>query len=100
MKSISTKELLGLAQIPNPKEKLQKMSYLEISEVMDKLNKTINLVRDCRLLSILLQFKHHVVMCEKQLRQKELQKIHRLSSLQEIVSYIAEIENKEMMIYA
>lgn len=99
MKTITIKELLRLAQTSNPKEELQKMTYSEISAVIDRLDKTIHLVRDCRLFSILLQLKHHVVIREKQLRQRELQKIHSLSSLQEIISYIDQSENKEMTIY-
>ena len=99
MKSITTQELLQLAQIPRPQEKLLKMSYSEISAIIERLDKTIHLVKDCKLFSILLEFKHNVVICEKQLRQKELEKIKELSSLEEIVSYIAQTERMEMKIY-
>lgn len=99
MKSITTQELLRLAQVPSPQEKLLKMSYSEISAIIERLDKTIHLVKDCKVFSILLEFKHNVVICEKQLRQKELEKIKELSSLEEIVSYIAQTERMEMKIY-
>ena len=99
MKSITTQELLRLAQIPKPQEDLLKMSFAEISAIIERLDKTIHLVKDCKVFSILLEFKHNVVICEKQLRQKELKKIKELSSLEEIVSYIAKIEKTEMKIY-
>jgi len=99
MKSITTQELLQLAQVPNIQEELLKMSYAEISAIIERLDKTIHLVKDRKVFSILLEFKHNVVICEKQLRQKELEKIKELSSLEEIVSYIAQTERMEMKIY-
>lgn len=99
MKSITTQELLQLAQVPNIQEELLKMSYAEISAIIERLDKTIHLVKDRKVFSILLEFKRNVVICEKQLRQKELEKIKELSSLEEIVSYIAQTERMEMKIY-
>jgi hypothetical protein len=99
MKSITTQELLRLAQVQNPKTELDKMSYAEISAVQDRLEKIIHLTRDCRLFSILLEFKHNLVICEESKRQKELEQIKELSSLEEILSYIAHAEQKEMVIY-
>ena len=100
MKSITTQEMLRLTQATDPQSILEKMSYAEITALKEELEKTISLVHDSRLSSILLEFKDHVVICEKQLRQKELERIKSLSTLDEIISYIAEIEKKEMIIYA
>ena len=99
MKSITTQELLRLAQVQNPKTELEKMSYAEIFAVKDKLEKIIHLTRDCRLFSILLEFKHSLVICEESKRQSEVKKIQELSSLEEILSYITYTEQKEMIIY-
>ena len=99
MKSITTQELLRLAQVQNPKTELDKMSYAEISAVQDKLEKIIHLTRDCRLFSILLEFKHNLVICEESKRKRELKQIREISSLEEILSYITYAEQKEMVIY-
>ena len=97
MKTITTRELLKLAQIHDPRSELNKMSYGDISAVYDKLEKTLPLVKDCRLFSILLELKHHILACEKTIRQKELEKIENLGSLQEIISYIKEVEKSEQV---
>ena len=97
MKTITTHELLKLAQVQDPRSELNKMSYGDISAVNDKLEKIIPLVKDCRLFSILLELKHHVLICEKTIRQKEIEKIENLGSLQEIISYIKEVEKSEQV---
>jgi hypothetical protein len=74
------------------------MSYAEISAVQNKLEKIIHLTKDCRLFSILLEFKHNLVICEKSKRQRELKKIKELSSLEEILSYVEHTEKSERVI--
>jgi hypothetical protein len=98
MKSITTQELLRLAQVQNPKTELDKMSYAEISAIEEKLEKIIHLTRDCRLFSILLEFKHNLVIYEESKRQRELEKIKELSSLEEILSYVEHTEKSERVI--
>jgi len=98
MKTITTRELLKLAQVQDPRSELNKMSYGDISAVNEKLEKTLPLVKDCRLFSILLELKHQILICEKTIRQKELEKIENLGSLQEIISYIKEAEKSERVI--
>lgn len=92
MKTISTRELLRLAQTEDLETKLYKMSYADISAIKESIEKIILLTKDDRLFSILMRLKSHVKACEDWIRYHEVRKIEKFSSLDEIVSYVREIE--------
>ncbi len=92
MKTITTSELLRLAQIQDPETELYKMSYADISAIKDRIEKAISLTKDDRLFSILMRLKSHVMGCEDWIRYHEVRKIERFSSLDDIASYVKEIE--------
>ena len=71
---------------------LYKMSYADISAIKEGIEKVIHLTKDDRLFSILMRLKSHVMVCEDWIRYHEVRKIEKFSSLDEIVSYVQEIE--------
>jgi hypothetical protein len=94
MKTITTSELLRLAQIQDPESELYKMSYADISAIKDGIEKVINQTKDDRVFSILMRLKSHVMICEDWIRYHEVRKIERFSSLDYIASYVKELEKQ------
>ena len=92
MKTISTRELLRLAQTDKIETELYKMSYADISAIKEGIENLIHLTKDDRMFSILMRLKSHVMVCEDWIRYHEVRKIEKFSSLDDIVSYVKEIE--------
>jgi len=92
MKTITTHELLRLAKIQDPEPELYKMSYANILAIKDKIEKVIHEEKDDRFFSILMRLKSHVMIAEDGIRYKEVRRIEKLVSLEEIVSYIEKSE--------
>ena len=98
MKTITIQKLEKLAAIPDPETELYKLSYAQILELKQMIQKIITEQKDDRLFSMLMRLKSHVMICEDWIRSNEVRRIEKLSSLDEIIAYIAEAEKKEATI--
>jgi len=92
MKMITKQELVKLAKIQDPEPELYKMAYGDILGIKEKIETVIQIEKDDRLFSILMKLKSHVLVCEDCIRYTEVRRIEKLSSLDEIVSYIEKTE--------
>ena len=92
MKMITKQELVKLAKMQDPEPELYKLTYGDILAIKDKIETVIRIEKDDRLFSILMKLKSHVMVCEDWIRYTEVRKIEKLSSLDEIVSYIEKTE--------
>ncbi len=92
MKMITKQELVKLAKMQDPEPELYKMAYGDILAIKEKMETVIRIEKDDRLFSILMKLKSHVMVCEDWIRYTEVRKIEKLSSLDEIVSYIEKTE--------
>jgi hypothetical protein len=92
MKMITKQELVKLAKMQDPEPELYKMAYGDILAIKEKIETAIRIEKDDRLFSILMKLKSHVMVCEDWIRYTEVRKIEKLSSLDEIVSYIEKTE--------
>ena len=99
MKTITIQKLEKLATIPDPETELYKMSYTQILELKRMIEKVVSEQEDDELFSILMRLKSHVMVCEDWIRYNEVRRIEKLSSLDEIIAYLAEAEKKERVIY-
>ncbi len=97
MKTITKQELVKLAKLQDPEPELYKMSYTQILAIKNKIEQVIYQKNGEELFSILMRLKSHVMVCEDWIRYTEVRRIEELSSLEEIVSYIAEAERTEEM---
>ena len=94
MELVKKSELIKLAKMQDPESELYKMTYWDIRKIKDKIEKLVHTENDDRLFSILMKLKSHIMITEDWIREQEISKMKKHSTIEEFTNYI----NKSKML--
>lgn len=94
MELVKKSELIKLAKLQDPEAELYKMTYWDIRKIKDKIEKLAHIGNDDKLFSILMKLKSHIMLTEDWIREEEVSKIKKYSTIAEFVCFI----NKSKML--